>query len=233
MKRRIISRVSTGSMADIAFLLLVFWMMTTSLQSEQGILRKLPPIEKSDTVLIPDKDILDIYINADDQLLINESTIELSDIYANAITFFTNGGVFSDSQVNESFTERKWMRKSALQNELDKLAKTVQFDKSKEHLNKRIAKIEKQLVAIGYFGEYKALKPSSLISIQHHHLTSYDTYLFVQNELQRALNSLRNELAIEHFGKSYEKLDPLDQQMEITAIRQVFPQKISEAEFKR
>jgi len=59
--------------------------------------------------------------------------------------------------------------------------------------------------------------------------SSYKAYLAVQNELVAAYNELRDELAQEKWGKSYAALDE-DQQK---AIRDVYPQKISEAEPKK
>jgi hypothetical protein len=51
----------------------------------------------------------------------------------------------------------------------------------------------------------------------------------VQNELVAAYNELRDELATEKWGKKYDELDE-DQQK---AIREIYPQKISEAEPKK
>ena len=36
--------VNAGSMADIAFLLIIFFIITATINSDEGISRKLPPI---------------------------------------------------------------------------------------------------------------------------------------------------------------------------------------------
>ena len=74
--------------------------------------------------------------------------------------------------------------------------------------------------------------------MQNDNATTYNTYLQVQNELQSAVNELRDELAIAKFGRSYKELEDLyDRSSEdralldkIIAVRSVFPQRISEAE---
>ena len=48
MARRSAPEVNAGSMADIAFLLLIFFLVTTTLEKDNGIARQLPPIDKSE-----------------------------------------------------------------------------------------------------------------------------------------------------------------------------------------
>jgi len=67
-----------------------------------------------------------------------------------------------------------------------------------------------------------------VISLRNDLDTRYGTYLAVQNELVAAINELRDELAKEHFGKSYDELGGDEQD----AIRDIYPSKISEAEPK-
>ena len=83
-------------------------------------------------------------------------------------------------------------------------------------------------------GEYKELPSSAMISLQNDNGTSYDMYIQVQNELQSAVNQLRDDLSMEKFGVTYDMLNPLkdEDKDKIIAVRQVFPQRISEAEPK-
>ena len=81
-------------------------------------------------------------------------------------------------------------------------------------------------------GDYRA-PPSALISIQNDNATTYDTYLQVQNELQSAVNELRDELAIAKFGRTYKELEDLydrnSGQVVVgsnVAVRSVYPQRI-------
>jgi hypothetical protein len=55
--------------------------------------------------------------------------------------------------------------------------------------------------------------------------TSYNMYVQVQNELQRAVNELRDETALQYFGKKYDGLDSAAQR----AVSQAIPMSISEA----
>ena len=43
MARREVPEINAGSMADIAFLLLIFWLVTTTIDSDEGVKRQLPP----------------------------------------------------------------------------------------------------------------------------------------------------------------------------------------------
>ena len=46
MARRKAPEVNAGSMADIAFLLLIFFLVTTTIETDSGLNRKLPPMEE-------------------------------------------------------------------------------------------------------------------------------------------------------------------------------------------
>jgi biopolymer transport protein ExbD len=65
--------LNTGSMADISFLLLTFFLLTSAINTDQGLLRKLPPpIEKPDEkVDVKRNNVLQIMVNMYDQLLVN------------------------------------------------------------------------------------------------------------------------------------------------------------------
>ena len=87
--------VNAGSMADIAFLLLIFFLVTTTIQTDQGINRKLPPIDdtqKPQDNIIKEKNIFTVLINRNDQLLVEDKLVELKDLRQKAIDFLDNGG---------------------------------------------------------------------------------------------------------------------------------------------
>lgn len=93
MAKRSAPEVNAGSMADIAFLLLIFFLVTTTIETDTGLNRKLPPIEESDQdVIIKQKNIFTVLINKKDQLLVEEELMELKDLRKAAIEFLDNGG---------------------------------------------------------------------------------------------------------------------------------------------
>ncbi len=73
MAKRAAPEVNAGSMADIAFLLLIFFLVTTTIETDSGINRKLPPIEESkQDVIIKQKNIFTVLLNGKDQLLVED-----------------------------------------------------------------------------------------------------------------------------------------------------------------
>lgn len=99
MARRSAPEVNAGSMADIAFLLLIFFLVTTTLEKDNGIARQLPPIDNSeiDPPKIKKKNLFIVLVNKNDQLLVNESPMQLKDLRESAIEFLDNGGAPSNS----------------------------------------------------------------------------------------------------------------------------------------
>jgi hypothetical protein len=80
-------------MADIAFLLLIFFLVTTTIETDAGLDRMLPPIEPPDTdVIIKQKNIFTVNINRNGQLLVEEKLMDIQDLRAEAIAFLDNGG---------------------------------------------------------------------------------------------------------------------------------------------
>ena len=85
--------VNAGSMADIAFLLLIFFLVTTTIETDAGLDRMLPPIEPpEDNVVIKQKNIFTVNINKNGQLLVEEELTALTDLRSKAVAFLDNGG---------------------------------------------------------------------------------------------------------------------------------------------
>ncbi len=95
MGRRSSPEVNAGSMADIAFLLLIFFLVTTTFEQDNGVTRKLPRWEpdRPDTdIVIKKKNIFTVVVNKNNQMLVEDNLMELKDLRAAAIKFIDNGG---------------------------------------------------------------------------------------------------------------------------------------------
>ena len=93
MAKRAAPEVNAGSMADIAFLLLIFFLVTTTIETDSGINRKLPPTDEIvDPPTIKERNIFTVVVNKDNRLLVEEDVMELSELRQAAIVFLDNGG---------------------------------------------------------------------------------------------------------------------------------------------
>tara|TARA_B100001778_G_C18570925_1_gene622547 strand:+ start:944 stop:1489 length:546 start_codon:yes stop_codon:yes gene_type:complete len=174
-KRRGVQEINAGSMADIAFLLLIFFLVTTTMDVDSGIARKLPPMPdeemQEDDSQINAKNIYVVLINTNNQLLVEGELMDISQLREGAKRFINNNGI--DPNLSEN-------------------------------------------------------PDKAIISLQNDRGTEYKTYIQVQNELAAAYNELRNDAALNKFGKRYIDLNKTDKK----EIRKMYPQKISEAEPK-
>lgn len=193
MSKRKMQEINASSMADISFLLLIFFLVTTSMSVDKGLSRKLPPVAdktNTETQKVNERNLLYVKINGQNELLINR------------------GG--QPEQIDPKALRE--MAKEFIKNEQNRadwpVVTTAQFE--------------------GIPGGPIAYTADHVISVQNDVDTQYQAYLEVQNELVAAYNELRDELAMERFGKHYDALDESSQD----AIKKVYPQKISEAEPK-
>ncbi|HCC71561.1 MAG TPA: biopolymer transporter ExbD [Bacteroidales bacterium] len=85
MASREVQEINAGSMADIAFLLLIFFLVTTTMDTDTGLMRKLPPIpdpktEQSDEQRIHERNILVVKVNKDNMLLVEGEIIHIDEL---------------------------------------------------------------------------------------------------------------------------------------------------------
>ena len=93
MAKREAPEVNAGSMADIAFLLLIFFLVTTTIGVDQGINRLLPRYEENPPAPpINERNILRVLVNKDNQLLVNEQLVDMEDLRQTAMDFLENNG---------------------------------------------------------------------------------------------------------------------------------------------
>ncbi len=89
-KRRLNATLQAGSMADIAFLLLIFFLVTTTIIVDQGLPVRLPPWSDTPPQQSPDRNVLAVKLNAQDELFVENGSLELSDLKEEVKAFLLN-----------------------------------------------------------------------------------------------------------------------------------------------
>ncbi len=93
MARRGTPEVNAGSMADIAFLLLIFFLVTTDIATDSGLNRKLPRIEEEPPTppVIKERNVFKIIVSKNNELLVEDDRMDIADLRQAAIDFIDNG----------------------------------------------------------------------------------------------------------------------------------------------
>lgn len=95
---RMSNEINAGSMADIAFLLLIFFLVTTTIAEDKGILVKLPPWsdEKPDIQKLKERNVYAVLVNAQNDLLVRGEPMRIGALRENAKEFISNPQQRSD-----------------------------------------------------------------------------------------------------------------------------------------
>lgn len=100
--KRKLQEINAGSMADIAFLLLIFFLVTTTMDIDKGILTLLPPYseEPPDDQEIKQRNVLEILVNRNDQLLVEGELMDISQLREMTKKHVDNYGQLDDFSVS-------------------------------------------------------------------------------------------------------------------------------------
>ncbi len=95
MAKRDLPEINAGSMADIAFLLLIFFLVTTTMDVDTGISRKLPEKQPEDIEppKLKEKNIFVVTVNRNNEILVEgDKFMKVDEIREEAKKFIDNGG---------------------------------------------------------------------------------------------------------------------------------------------
>jgi len=89
---RMKNEINAGSMADIAFLLLIFFLVTTTIAEDKGVLMKLPPWseDEPDNLKMKTRNVYSVLVNADNQLLVRGEPMDIDQLKDNTKDFIWN-----------------------------------------------------------------------------------------------------------------------------------------------
>ena len=91
-KERQAPEINASSMADIAFLLLIFFLVTTTIDIDKGVTVRLPPWseEPPETLNLKTRNVYSVLVNHNDELLVRGEPMELRDLRENTTEFIIN-----------------------------------------------------------------------------------------------------------------------------------------------
>ncbi len=94
MSKRKVPEINSSSTADIAFLLLVFFLMTTTMAVNKGLSRRLPPPvpadQKTEDLKVKERNVFVVLINSENQLLVQNEYMDVRNLKEKAKEFILN-----------------------------------------------------------------------------------------------------------------------------------------------
>ena len=178
-KKRKVPGLNGSSLADISFILLIFFLVTTSMDTDTGLARRLPPPpdpnQMEEDVKVKGRNVLVVSVNMNNEIMY---------YYGDESKRVTQMGVKPE----------------------DLRAVAKEFIANPEN-KPNMPEFHPADPPLPLLGAYPVTK-NHIISVQTDRSTSYDVYFQIQNELMAAYNELRDELSREKFGKYYRHLDP-------------------------
>ncbi|MCF6297076.1 MAG: biopolymer transporter ExbD [Flavobacteriaceae bacterium] len=202
MARRDLPEINAGSMADIAFLLLIFFLVTTTMDVDTGISRKLP--EKQDDVeppILKEKNVFIVTVNRSNNILVEGDTyMTIDKLREEAIKFIDNGGGLGNPIDDAKPAECDW-------------CEGAKDPESSDHPNKAIISLESG----------RGTSYGTYIAVQNELVGAYTV---LRNRLSEKLYGMSYTQMLKD-NKNHPSKSLKDK---ITNIKNKYPQIISEAE---
>lgn len=223
MAKREAPEINAGSMADIAFLLLIFFLVTTTMDKDTAYARKIPKrVEVVDPEPVQKKNIYKISINNKQNIQARDSIIKPEDIEElnSRVKHFylVNRGKNEDrdvdypyySVVSKGFIEQKIAEAYSKQENYEKLLeKDTKYEKFIEQMDNEMAEWNRKNRILDLYIRSSGKKEMPEIAFQAHVRlesfidTDYSAYVAVQSEIEKAVAEMRDEESQELFGITF------------------------------
>lgn len=221
MPRRNSPEISAGSMADIAFLLLIFFLVTTTMEKEAGIMRILPEISEEVTEPINRRNVIDILVNDENNILFKGEPVKMKEVKPRLMEMILNAS--GNPKWPENFEVEYEKLKSSVEGAKEDLA-NADPEKVKT-MQSKLETAELRVRAYETFGsDFK--KSAHVVSIQSTRGAEYKTYIELSDQILLAYAGLREKLAKKRLNKDWKELSKDEKEM----LKLVYPTNISEAQ---
>ncbi|MDA8714732.1 biopolymer transporter ExbD [Flavobacteriales bacterium] len=239
MAKRDIPEINAGSMADIAFLLLIFWLVTTTMDRDMGLRltlpQEMPPCE--DCPEVRDRNVLKIAVNGNDAIQIEEKRAEIEDV-AQWVDDFYNS---DDSDM----PERHLVDAQSISDTMDRLSVYIEQAKLIPDLKLQVATLDKwEKAQKEWEGKkncfdlteepFQCISKRAIIRYESNNGTTFETYFDVLDQIKGVLKRLRNDFSMSSFGMTYDEMSKLEENGDITlrpkikAVRVRYPLRLLE-----
>jgi len=238
MARREVGEINAGSMADIAFLLLIFFLVTTTMEVDAGIGRTLPlkrEQQNNEPIDIRERDILEILANSNDELLVEGKPTDISELEEIVRDYYTANA--NGSETDPTMPTYDLRTIPICQQKIGEIQGLVDADPDNPDLNRELEKWKTKLALCQEIptGSYYEISKMAIIQLKNQANTSYGLYIQVQNILKKVVNELRQKKCEEFGWDDYFELDQesVDGQEKIKMLRVLVPERIVEAKIER
>lgn len=236
MARRDLEEINAGSMADIAFLLLIFFLVTTTMEVDAGISRNLPFKRPAPEGYIPPKvnnrNILVIMANSNDELLVEDQPMLLEDLEEKVKLFYVANRNGNNDNV-PTMPEYIIVSQQTCAQEIAKLKGDLELQKDEElknYIQQDIDKWEKRRQTCQKLGgPYNEISPQAIIQLKNQANTSYGLYIQIQDILKKVVNDLREEECMDRWGLSYAEVREANDDEKLQMLELLVPERIIEA----
>ncbi len=215
MAKKDIPEINAGSMADIAFLLLIFWLVTTTMDRDMGLRltlpQELPPCE--DCPEVRDRNVLKIAVNGKDELQIEEERAEIEDVEQWVDDFYN-----SDA---DNMPERHLVNENTIADTMARLAILINETKLIPDENLKVALLDKYEKALTEWEgkescleltkePFMCISKRAVIRYESNNGTTFETYFEVLDQIKGVLKRLRNDFSMSAFGMTYDQMEKLE-----------------------
>ncbi len=223
MPKRQAPEVNAGSMADIAFLLLIFFLVTSEMSKESGMFQLLPEkVEGPPPEPVNKRNVIDVFARSKGEIRFGSDLkeVKMSDIPLLLKEMVLNSSNRKDWPSNRPITTDE------LQAIVERNRKNLENAPEEKILSeqKKLKKSQLRLRALEIFGDdFK--KSSHVVNMQATQDAEYDTYIQLKDELKKGYRLLRNDLAIKVLKRGWDDLTPQEREM----LKMVYKENISES----